>query len=115
MTIRLYMDHHVPRPITAALRERGVDVLTAYEDSASELPDAALLQRASVLGRVLFSSDDDLLREASLLQRAGATFSGVIYSHQRRLSVGECIEELALLVLAGLPEDVDNRVTFLPL
>lgn len=115
MTIRLYMDHHVPRPITVALRVRGVDVLTAYEDGASELPDNSLLQRASALGRVLFSRDDDLLREASLLQRAGATFSGVIYSHQRRLSVGECIEELALFALVGLPEDVANRVIFLPL
>ena len=59
------MDHHVPRAITTGLRLRGVDVLTAYEDGASELPDPALLDRASELGRVLFTQDDDLLAEAA--------------------------------------------------
>lgn len=33
------MDHHVPRAITNGLRLRGVDVLTAHEDGASELRD----------------------------------------------------------------------------
>jgi len=28
MPTALYMDHHVPRAITAGLRSRGVDVLT---------------------------------------------------------------------------------------
>ena len=46
MPITLYMDHHVPRAITAGLRNRGVDVLTAYEDNTHELDDPALLDRA---------------------------------------------------------------------
>jgi hypothetical protein len=115
MTVRLYMDHHVPGAITAALRERGADVLTAHEDGAAELSDDILLQRASALGRALFSRDHDLLREASLLQRAGAAFSGVIYAHQLRLSIGACVEDLALIARAGDAEDVADRVTFLPL
>ncbi len=36
MTIALYMDHHVPKAITVALRSRGVDVVTAYEDGREE-------------------------------------------------------------------------------
>ena len=60
MAIALYMDQHVPRAITVGLRLRGVDVLTAYEDGTSELADPALLDRASELGRVLFTRDDDL-------------------------------------------------------
>ena len=39
MTIRLYMDHHVPRAITQALRTRGVDVMTAFEDGAAHFSD----------------------------------------------------------------------------
>ena len=35
MSVALYMDVHVPLPITSALRLRGVDVLTAQEDGAS--------------------------------------------------------------------------------
>ena len=54
MPLAFYMDHHVPRAITLGLRLRGVGVLTAHEDGASELDDAALLDRASELGRVLF-------------------------------------------------------------
>jgi hypothetical protein len=45
------MDVHVPQAITEQLRRRGVDVLTAYEDSAATLPDDEILERAPVLGR----------------------------------------------------------------
>ena len=63
MPIAFYMDHHVPRAVTMGLRVRGVDSLAAHEDGTSELDDAALLDRASELGRVLFTRDDDLLAE----------------------------------------------------
>jgi len=84
MTVDLYMDHHVPRPITTGLRVRGVDVLTAAEDDA-RLPDPDLLDRASALGRVLFSRDADLLREATRRLAGGIPFLGVIYAHQLRV------------------------------
>jgi len=35
MSVGLYMDHHVHREITAALRRRGVDVLTSAEDDTA--------------------------------------------------------------------------------
>jgi hypothetical protein len=57
------MDVHVRRAVTVALRLRSVDVLTAQEDGAAQLEDGPLLQRASDLGRVLVSQDEDLLRE----------------------------------------------------
>jgi predicted nuclease of predicted toxin-antitoxin system len=56
------MDVHVRRAVTAALRLRSIDVLTAQEDGAAELDDDRLLQRATELGRVLVSQDEDLLR-----------------------------------------------------
>lgn len=37
MPIRLYMDVHIPRPVTVGLRLRGVDVLTAQEDECAQL------------------------------------------------------------------------------
>jgi len=49
------MDVHVRRAVTDGLRLRQVDVLTAQEDGASALPDAALLSRGQALGRVLFT------------------------------------------------------------
>ena len=61
MSIAFYMDQHVPGAITVGLRLRGVEVLTAYEDGASELEDVKLLDRAGELERVLFTRDDDLV------------------------------------------------------
>lgn len=45
MALGLYMDVHIPRAITTGLRKRGIDVLTAQEDGAVELPDEDVLSR----------------------------------------------------------------------
>ena len=115
MPIALYMDQHVPRAISLGLRLRGIDVLTAYEDGASELDDAALLDRAGELGRVLFTRDDDLLTEATRRQRATTPFLGVIYAHQLRVSIARCIQDLEIISKAGESKDLENGVIFLPL
>ncbi len=59
------MDVHIRRAVTSALRLRSIDVLTAQEDGAAELDDDRLLERATELGRVLVSQDEDLLREGA--------------------------------------------------
>ena len=80
MSIGLYMDVHIPKAITNGLRLRGVDVLTAQEDGTITLSDAALLDRATELGRTLYSHDDDVLVEAHTRFSLGKDFAGVIYS-----------------------------------
>jgi hypothetical protein len=114
MAIALYMNQHVPRAITVGLRLRGVDVITAYEDGASDMDDPELLDRAGELERVLFTQDDDLLVEATKRQREGIPFRGVIYAHQLRVSIGACVHDLEIIAKAGGPEDLINRVQFLP-
>jgi hypothetical protein len=115
VSIGLYMDVHVPAAITRGLLLRGVDVLTAQVDGTTALEDTALLDRATALRRVLFSQDDDLLAEATLRQRSGQAFAGVIYGHQLRVTIGKCVTDLELLAQAGRPEDFANLVEFLPL
>jgi predicted nuclease of predicted toxin-antitoxin system len=90
-------------------------VITAREDGASEWDDPELLDRAGELERVLFTQDDDLLAEAARRRREGIPFRGVIYAHQLRVSIGICIRNLELIAKAGEPEDLINRVQFLPL
>lgn len=114
MPLALYMDHHVSKTITLGLRLRGVDVLTAYEDGAEELADDRLLSRATELGRVLFSQDEDLLIEALHRQQMGIQFRGIIYAHQARVAIGRCIQDLEVLAQAGEPEDLMNQVQYLP-
>ena len=115
MSLPLYMDVHVRRPVTTALRRRQVDVLTAQEDQADRLDDPELLDRALALGRVLFSQDDDLLVEATRRQRIGRPFAGLVYAHQQSITVHQCIEHLELLAKACEPMELENRVVFLPL
>ena len=115
MGIRLYMDVHVRRAVTTGLRLRGVDVLTAQEDGTGELDDALLLDRATDLGRVLFTQDDDLLREAARRQQTGEKFSGLVYGHQLDVTVGQCVQDLELAALATEPKEWANRVVYLPL
>ena len=113
--IRLYMDENVIGAISRALRSRGVDVLTAQEDGGKGAPDPQVLDRATEIGRVLFTQDDDLLREATKRQRQGASFSGVIYAHQQDVSIGGCVDDLELIAAACDPEEFTGRVRFLPL
>ncbi len=115
MALALYMDQHVPKSITIGLRLRGVDVLTAYQDGASTLDDPDLLDRASELKRVLFTQDDDLIAEAAKRQGENIHFYGVIYAHQLRVPIGICIRDLELIAKAGEPDDIINRIQFLPL
>ena len=74
-----------------------------------------MLARATRLGRVLFSQDDDLLRVAADWQQSGTRFAGLIYAHQLRISIGQCVEDLELIANATDPEDWIDRVEFLPL
>jgi hypothetical protein len=91
------MDVHVRRAVTAALRLRSVDVLTAQEDGSAALPDGMLLRRATELGRVLVSQDEDLLREGARWLSERKDFSGIIYAHQLRITIGQMVEDLELI------------------
>lgn len=109
------MDAHVRKSVTDGLRLRGVDVLTAQEDGADELDDPDLLDRATELGRVLFTQDDDLLREAKRRQKSGKAFGGVIYSHQLNITIGQCISDLELIAKATELEEWINKTEYIPI
>ncbi len=109
------MDENVHRAITLGLRLRGVDVLTAQEDGRQGLPDPLLLDRATELGRILFSQDDDLLAEASLRQANHLHFTGIVFAHQMHVTIGDCIHDLEIIAKAARQEELANRVEYVPL
>jgi predicted nuclease of predicted toxin-antitoxin system len=115
VSVSLYLDHNVRAAVATGLRQRGVDVLTAYDDGAAELDDEALLQRAHDFRRVFFTHDEDFLAIADRWLTANRPFSGVVYVHQYRLTVRQLIVELELIAKAGDFEDLQSRVEFLPL
>lgn len=114
MAVGIYMDVHIPRSITNGLRLRGVDVLTAQEDGTITLTDPKLLDRATELGRILYSQDDDLLVEASNRLQKNIEFSGVIYSHQLNSPIGHCVEDLEIIAKMLSPAEIANHVEFIP-
>lgn len=74
-----------------------------------------MLDRATILGRVVFTQDEDFLREAHRRQAAGEDFAGVVYAHQLNVTIGQCVADLDLIAKAYEPEDMANRVEYLPL
>ena len=115
MSLSLYMDHHVPAPVTAGLRLRGVDCLTAEADGTATLADEQLLQRASDLGRVLFSQDLDLLEIAAAWQEAGRDFAGLVYARQLGITIGNAVRDLELVAKVFDPPEMRGRVLRIPL
>lgn len=115
MSLALYMDVHVPRAITTALRLRSVDVLTAQEDGASQLDDSRLLQRATELGRVIVSQDADLLREGVRRLDEHEEFSGIIYAHQLQITIGKMVRDLELIAKATSHEEWRGKIEYLPI
>lgn len=115
MPLRLYMDENVSRPITVALRRQEVDVLTVQTDGLTSTSDPQVLARATELGRVLFTQDDDFLVHGAECQRTGQHFAGIIYAHQTRVTIGQSIKDLLLMAQVMDPSQMENRIEHLPL
>ncbi|MEO8498992.1 MAG: DUF5615 family PIN-like protein [Planctomycetota bacterium] len=115
MSIALYMDHHVKAAITLGLRDLGVDVITCAEDGTDTWEDVAILARATELGRIVFTQDEDFLVIADRWISERRQFSGLIYSRQLALTIGQAIRDLELIAKVIEPDDMRNRIEFLPL
>jgi hypothetical protein len=108
------MDHHVPAAITRGLRQHGIDVLTAAEDGAATLDDEQLLERATRLGRRLFSEDTDLWAVAAHWLQTGRAFAGLVFGAQTSLTIGQAICDLELIARVFDPPDMLNRIERIP-
>jgi Domain of unknown function (DUF5615) len=114
MTVRLYMDVHVPQAITEQLRRRDVDVLTAIEDGVDTMLDRRLLERVHLLGRVIFTQDIGFRVMAQEWQRQNKPFSGLIFGHQLGGTIGQYVRDLELIAKSSEPEEWLNIIEFLP-
>ena len=115
MSVSLYMDVHVNAAITEQLELRHIDVITAQDDGRDDQEDELLLERATELGRVIFTQDADFLELADAWHNHGIEFSGIVYGHQLRVSLGQCVRDLELIAKVYEPGDMTNRVEYLPL
>jgi predicted nuclease of predicted toxin-antitoxin system len=115
LSVGFYIDENVPLAVVLGLRLRGIDVVTVYEDHRDSRPDEEVLDRATELGRVVVTRDEDFLVEAHIRQRSGRMFPGVVYAHQLWVTIGQMIDDLVLIAGASLVGELENRVEYLPL
>ena len=90
--IKFYMDEHIHPAVTAALRARGIDVLTVQEADLLAMPDKHHLDFASQQGRVLFSFDADFTR----LHAARHPHAGIVFA-PRKVPIGQQVRSLLLI------------------
>jgi hypothetical protein len=109
------MDHHVSAAIARGLLRRGIDVLTAEDDGTADWDDDRLLERATDMGRVVFTQDDDFLAIGYDWQRSSREFAGIAYAHQLRITVGQAVRDLELIANCMTADEMKNRIEFLPL
>lgn len=109
------MDVHVPAAITDGLRARGIDVMPCQADGRLRASDEELLDRATGLGRVFFTQDEDLLEIAARWTGENHEFSGVVYCHQLAAGIGRVIADLELMANVLASSDINGQVIYLPL
>ena len=115
MAVALYMDVHVPQAVAEQLLRRSVDVLTAVEDDAAHSPDDELLVRSTSLGRVLVTFDIRFKAMAEDWQRRSREFSGLIFAHPLRISIGQLVQDLELIAKTTEPFEWRKYIEHLPL
>jgi hypothetical protein len=114
MTLRLYFDQHMPRPIARGLRRRGIDVLTTQDEGTEEWADEDLFARAAELGRVMVTEDPDLVAIAGRWLAEGRSFPGLIKFTDVG-GIGRAIEDLQIVAACYSEEEMLDRIVYVPL
>ena len=93
MSVALYMDVHVPR----RKMQRRNGTTTTYSR-----------------GRRSSAACSFLLREGMRRLRQHKSFSGIVYAHQLRITIGRMVEDLELIARATSQEEWQGRIEYLP-
>ena len=115
--LRLLTDENVHGDIVAGLRRRqpALDLVRVQDVGLRHTPDPIILEWAAQQGRVVVSVDKRTLAVDAWHRVArGLPMSGVAIL-RLLLTIGQAINELELIALAGNPEDFRDQVIYLPL
>lgn len=115
MSLEFYFDHNMPLPLALALRQRGIDILTAEEDGSSRLSDRGIWQRAIIVQRIVVTQDRDLLEIAHDCQAADIPFPGLGKCQIPGVSTESLIDDLELIATAVSIEEIESTIRWVPL
>jgi predicted nuclease of predicted toxin-antitoxin system len=107
--VRFQLDEHMPNGLAVALRQRGIDVLTAAEAGLRGRPDAEYLARGRSEGRVVVTQDRDFFR----LHRLDTAHAGIAYCAQGARSIAQMADALELLHAALDASEMVGRLEFM--
>ena len=114
--LRLLIDEDVHGDIVAGLRGRqpALDVVRVQDVGLAHTPDPDILEWAARQGRVVVSVDKKTLavdawdRVARGLPMPGVAILRIL------LSIGQAVNELEFIALAGIRDDLRVQVVYLP-
>lgn len=106
--LKIYADESVDVAIVEGVKRRGIAAFSARELGNLGLTDKEQLEVAARMQAVILTNDADFLRMAGEEEHCG-----IIYVHQRKLTVGECIKRLRLLIETKTAEQMKNQIVFL--
>jgi predicted nuclease of predicted toxin-antitoxin system len=85
-----------------------VEAFSAKDIGRLGLTDEQQIEVATANHAVIFTHDVDFLRMATQREHLG-----IIYVHQQKLNIGECIKRLKATAETKSPKEMRNQIIFL--
>jgi hypothetical protein len=110
--LRLYADECVDGRIVAGIRRRGVDVVTAADEHLLGASDGQQMERATALGRVILTADEDFFVIVRDRFASDVSFPGLMFL-KPHTDIGRAIRAIVHSTEA-IDSDAQNWVKWLP-
>jgi hypothetical protein len=117
VTVRFLADEDVGAEIIRGLplREPAIDILDVKTAGLRGTADAALLELAAQLGRIVITHDrQTMTRHFRERVAAGKPAPGLFILLQQQRAIGEIIEGLLLVWTASQMDEWRNQIVYLP-
>lgn len=103
--VSFYLDESLSPEIVTQLRMQGIDIIRG----PLRADDLVHLERATDMGRVVCTEDDDFLKLAA----QGKTHAGIIWGEQNKRSIGDWVKYLGFIHALCDADELRNEVYFL--
>ena len=111
----LYLDEDTQSDaLIAALRSRGINLVTTSEASMTKRADDDQLRFAASVERVIITSNiADFARLHAQWLKAGLGHNGIILIHQQKWGAGQLARRIIRLLTDPPDKDMRNRIEFI--
>jgi predicted nuclease of predicted toxin-antitoxin system len=106
--IKIYADESVNIAIVEGLKRRGVLAFSAKDLGKLGLTDEEQLEIAAQKQAVILTNDADFIKIALHKKHLG-----IIYVHQRKMTIGECVKRLRIIAETQTAQQMNNQLIFL--